>query len=115
MRDIRFRAWDKLDKKFVKYITMTVEGLLGVSRPESYELMQYTGLKDKNGKEIYESDIVKVFNGVCKVIYSNDICCYEGKSILGSRALYGYAQEKEGIEVIGNIYENPELLRNNLR
>ena len=74
------------------------------------ELMQYTGLKDKNGKEIYEGDIVKTeVIGVglrdCKVIYDD----YEQRFM----AVYGTTKIKlsDSMEVIGNIYENPELLK----
>lgn len=119
MRDIRFRAWDKLDKKFVKYTIMTVEGLLGVSRPENYELMQYTGLKDKNGKEIYEGDILLVDgHRYCEVIWHKHIAGFDTRYIKGaSNRILFEALENNQIEtrceVIGNIYENPELLNEN--
>lgn len=73
-------------------------------KPEDLKLMQCTGLKDKNGKLIYEGDIVKEYDeGPCVVEWQNDLYslnCYCGKpwSQLGV------------IEVIGNIYENPELI-----
>ena len=71
-------------------------------------LSQFTGLKDKNGKEIYEGDIIAYPKSgykdyKTKVIWNNDWLRYETKDGLGFSMAYG-------VEVIGNIYENPELL-----
>ena len=67
-------------------------------------LMQYTGLKDKNGKEIYEGDILKyTFDGEEKIDYIE----YQGNMFTYHNAVRWSLQEDE---VIGNIYENPELL-----
>lgn len=121
-REIKFRAWHKDLKKMFKIGQITLEkgtwnfepndrDFIGISIPSqpSFVLMQYTGLHDKNGKEIYEGDIVKSYyyidtpNGEQerfnqKVINYNDVLCeYKINAF-------------ENLEVIGNIYENPELL-----
>ena len=82
---------------------------------------QYTGLHDKNGKEIYEGDIIKDSSGyIGKVIFNTtDVascgCCYDrfmGTGFLAEdvKPHRGYLDMDEGREVIGNIYDNPDLI-----
>ena len=85
---------------------------------EDVEFMENTGLKDKNGKYIYEGDIVTV-NGTwdCIIEYEQSSCAFVLKSI-DSRWSTGYFSNyddiEEMLEVIGNVYENKELVENDV-
>ncbi len=74
-------------------------------------LMQYTGLKDKNGKEIYEGDLVKVEGAggePLQIVWNTTQLC--GFAYQAGAFYHGFIEPDDSIEVIGNIYENPELL-----
>lgn len=116
MREIKFRAWSPSDKRMVPYEDMLLydHGTEPVSfvmnlrgEPYDYRYMQYTGLTDKNGKEIYEGDIVRLTldnqNGVIK--YKDAMFYVEWEFDTALNGITG------GLEVIGNIYSNPELLK----
>lgn len=88
---------------------MALEALEVFDNPEHYILMQSTGLKDKNGKLIYEGDIL---NYSCLAGYSDIYTCtFNNGSFLIGGLLISNTHLKS--EVIGNIYENPELLEAN--
>jgi len=116
MREIRFRAWNGINIELPVY---DLSKQYGSSSKKPYILMQYTGIKDKNGKEIWEGDIVRVIDewgGDTKheVKYCSDTGypAFDLRPYLDveSNGL-SYVVEGDGeIEVIGNIYSNPELL-----
>lgn len=130
MREIKFRAWDKKYKEMIPDIWIAPEyGWLVLSdndalaereRPgeDQIILMQYTGLKDKNGKEIYEGDVVKIVHPFKNRKYIGEIIwdewCFNGKDFYFTHFDYPseiFSQGTEYIEIIGNVYENPELIK----
>ena len=127
-REIKFRAWIKElnEIREVEYINFWKKM---ISYPNKFckeyylnadfyeiELMQYTGLKDKNNKEVYEGDIVKLRanHGIGVIKYYDEWGAFVVEYIKPRPlAVLGMNYYKEDIEVIGNIYENSELLGEN--
>ncbi|MCG2495210.1 YopX family protein [Staphylococcus epidermidis] len=116
----KFRAWDK-NNKYMKYtdknlvVCFSDEGASAVDHitfghsctcMEDIELMQSTGLKDINGVEIYEGDILKTSIKNLVVEWVPKGACWG----IGCHYLFHYYETSE---VIGNIYENPDLLEDN--
>lgn len=120
MRKIKFRAWDKKEKKmFVDCMMWGDHGewrVLDTTIGQT-EIMQYTGLHDKNGKEIYEGDILKCKVGLYKIIFKNG--AWQGEPLETFKSCYGslvtsriYTDVKKKVfEIIGNIYKNPKLIK----
>ena len=133
MRDIRFRAWLQhekemsevlvLDNQEEKVFVVRKDGAAGWRMFADIELTQNTGLKDRNGTEIYDGDYIRystrtingsIYTHVCRVFqhesgtwriegYHEDNHSYETKGTVYAAHLI--------CEVIGNIYENPELAK----
>ena len=115
MRPIKFRLWNTDRNKWIDDFVVHPK----TGRPEvfctdlgSLHLMQYTGLKDKNGKDIYEGDVVKADDYPASVIvYMEPLCCFVGSDrFVDDGSYYFNMWEPSDIHVIGNIYENPGLL-----
>jgi uncharacterized phage protein (TIGR01671 family) len=139
MRAIKFRAWDSVNNKWLlgyEYKNLGGFSMFGevmafgeyqnmlsnfqIQDWYKIKLMQFTGLTDKNGKEIYEGDIVTYKRSIGnwtgqymttthKIVFSEEVFAFVmeyGSSYIKLRKHWGYEYE-----VIGNIYENPELLK----
>ncbi len=122
-REIKFRVWDRVDYMSKPF---TLQSLMGANRTEFTKdcvVMQYTGLNDKNGKEIYEGDVVE-FDGyqnpdsgdtemnIGEVRYVGPSLCYyeDGKAVYIEDVIGHGCDVDDCAMILGNIYENPELL-----
>ncbi len=127
MREIKFRAWEPLEGVFYTPIIGRDGRSWDCYRddeafPVNDPIMQYTGLKDKNGVEIYEGDIIDyAYYGRYSIEYNNTFAQFETACIEKSGTeMFMYTNLFEGdsmhinAEVIGNVYENPELLEKTL-
>ncbi|MCO4480121.1 hypothetical protein Si129_00803 [Streptococcus infantarius subsp. infantarius] len=124
----KFRAWDRIKKRMFLVLEIDYENELVSDETywntipfDDVKIMQFTGLKDRYGEEIYEGDIVRFFECdgdgyTVPVVWDNDYACFSvdwGSNMLSSFD-YLYLEEFytdiKDIEVVGNIYENPGLL-----
>jgi len=135
MPDVKFRGWDSYQNRMIQWeeignpnisIMSLWNFLNGLT--EHIKPLQFAGLHDRNGKEVYEGDICKVHifiqelgenmgviegekEFVAKITFDSSGVNLIGKNELESGPIWAYGGfHEESLEVIGNIYENPELL-----
>ncbi len=131
MRKIKFRAWSKLAKRMYLpekgcdlliridgkvFVDIDIKENIGISEViATTELMQFIGLKDKNGKEVYEGDIIEFENqGKYVIIYREDSAMFYVRPTTNGEQIpiwLEYSKQNCPYVVSGNIYENPELLK----
>jgi len=137
MRVIKFRAWDNINNKFRDIESINIArnnkptsivsncDFYQIQSNSQIELMQYAGLKDKNGVEIYEGDIINVYDydsiyehkdklttKAKNVRFENGSFWFTNEVTKSFYSFSNYNRPGTSFEVIGNIHENPELLNN---
>ncbi|MEK4628087.1 YopX family protein [Solibacillus sp. FSL R7-0682] len=124
MRDIKFRAWSEYSNKLVVWEHMKVDDTLGSvlnGEDKKIHVMQYTGLKDKNGREIYEGDLYQYTVSHDMYDPNSGHITFETKHVKavtfengafyhGIELLSDVLEYDDSLVCVGNIYENPELL-----
>jgi len=118
MHEIKFRAWDKIEKKWINNVLYSSEwqqfcyvqnNSFIWQDKNNFNIVEYTGLKDKNRKEIFEKDII-ILNKLDdrKFVVIENYLDWYGSHEYCLHCEIGNIEDD--IEIIGNIYENPELL-----
>ena len=123
MNNLKYRCWHKIEKRFVdlRYIDFENETIGYDSQGEfnRYEkerfknvvFQQFTGLKDESGKKIYEGDILYAASYhrlKAEVVYDKRYCCFK---LAAGNSLSFYVDRSSIFEIMGNIFENKELLK----
>ena len=124
MRELSFRIWDKKEKTMflspieIEHLGSWFDAHLpgAIADTGNKIVMQYTGLKDKNGKKIFEGDITKHLKHNTTVVWqwAEYYNCFFGVELYGTQRFY-FAIDSVSLELIGNIHDNPELVKEKIK
>ena len=124
MKELKIKAWLKKEKKMVsiigidfnyKYIKYTEDDNLfnenyKTAEFKNIELLQFTGLKDNGGQELYEADVIKFNDGIDDIYGLISYDDEDGTYRVSYENITEHLSEREGdFEIVGNIFENPDL------
>lgn len=123
MREIKFRVWDRIKKEFELIDSLYELQKMNLSDAEflNKDFLQFTGLEDKNGVEIYEGDVIQYYPedgiAIAQIVFDENedegtFLCGFNCRLLNNIDYPDEEYDARELEVIGNIYENPELLGN---
>lgn len=115
MRQIKFRAWDKEEKKMIDAETMGNQAwnvlASAMYGKGDWEFMQFTGLLDKNGngKDIYEGDLMQYdeFSSIMEIYWEPEHAHFKSRDAISKNAGFDIPKHSQ---IIGNVWENPELI-----
>lgn len=121
-REIKFRAWQTFPginkmisfEQCLQHFRDCYEINLDLFKDQYLVWMQFTGLLDKNGKEIYEGDLCWIKGHICEIRYREQYCDYVFHIIKTNWRLMSVTKSNltsYRVKIIGNLYENPELLK----
>lgn len=119
MREFKFRAWDRETKQMFivftlefpkKHVVYCFKGSTFIRLKYNSPIMQWTSLQDKNGKDIYEGDIVNLENELFRIVFKHGSFNLEDKKITKIYSIDEFSYRPDIVEVMGNIFENKELL-----
>lgn len=115
-REIKFRVWDNVD--YMTTFTLEDLQLRKVQFTSECVVMQFTGLQDKEGKEIYEGDLVKCGKSkdamLAIIVFRQQAFLLQYLPVEKKKGeqIYDYMEDYKHFEVLGNVFENPELIPN---
>jgi len=110
MRDRKFKAWDRVKKEWVTSFSISSWGeVIGIPNAKDCVLVEWTGLHDKHGNEIWEGDILRGREPETEIT-TGELRMIVGDAFVDYAAIRDAIIDNKCIEIIGNIYENPDLL-----